>query len=350
MSGLTKASGGGGALIDVGSHLIDQLRLLVPGDLRVVSYADNARGGIETDCEARFEIASRWGRIPVRMELSRTRELRGTVRVECERATLELARGDFCRRGVLPAIREATDPLIGTRSFTLMAEWEGAGSLVGYKAFREEFDDWLRAIRSGEPPVLSGRSVVPVVRAIEECYAVRSALSEPWTDGGLDVPALTPTGAPALGGSKPTVLVTGAGGFVGCRTVELLHATGRWDVRPMVRRPASAARLARLPLDVVLGDVESADDMRRAVAGCEAIVHCAVGTTWPPETAFKTTVHGTRTLAEAASAAGVRRFVHLSSMAVHGERVPPRLDGTGPAGIRARGSTTAVRSTWPSRP
>ena len=186
LSGLTKASGGGGALIDVGSHLIDQLRLLVPGDLRVVSYADNARGGIETDCEARFEIASRWGRIPVRMELSRTRELRGTVRVECERATLELARGDFCRLRVLPAIREATDPLIGTRSFTLMAEWEGAGSLVGYKAFRERSPPALRDPFGRAALVLSGRSVVPVVRAIEECYAVRLALPEPWTDGGLD--------------------------------------------------------------------------------------------------------------------------------------------------------------------
>ena len=77
------------------SHLIDQVRFLVPGDWRRISYADNARGGIETDCEARFEIASRWGPVPVRLELSRTRELRGTIQVRCERATLELIRAIF---------------------------------------------------------------------------------------------------------------------------------------------------------------------------------------------------------------------------------------------------------------
>jgi dTDP-4-dehydrorhamnose reductase len=60
------------------------------------------------------------------------------------------------------------------------------------------------------------------------------------------------------------------------------------------------------------------------------VVHCAVGTGWPPETAFAVTVDGTRCAAEAALLAGVRRFVHISSMAVHGNRVPPRLDESSP--------------------
>jgi len=58
LSVLTKAGGGGGVLIDIGTHLIDQAHLLVPGEWRVTSYTDNARGGIETDCEARFTIDS----------------------------------------------------------------------------------------------------------------------------------------------------------------------------------------------------------------------------------------------------------------------------------------------------
>ncbi len=126
------------------------------------------------------------------------------------------------------------------------------------------------------------------------------------------------------------MLVTGAGGFLGCRLAEVLHASGQWDVRAAVRRPGGAARLARLPLEIIVADACSADDMRHAMTACDAVVHCAVGTGWPPEAAFKVTVEGTRTTAEAALAGGIRRFVHISSMAVHGDHVPPRLDETSP--------------------
>jgi dTDP-4-dehydrorhamnose reductase len=46
-------------------------------------------------------------------------------------------------------------------------------------------------------------------------------------------------------------------------------------------------------------------------------VHCAVGTSWKPEEVRRVTVDGTRTVAEAALAAGVKRFVHISTLFVH---------------------------------
>jgi nucleoside-diphosphate-sugar epimerase len=166
---------------------------------------------------------------------------------------------------------------------------------------------------------------------VDECYAKAQPLPEPWVDESLDrIGDLFGT-APHVGtGRRPRVLVTGAGGFLGCRTVELLGLGGTHEVRALVRSPRSAARLARLPVEIVLGDVGSALDMRRAMQDCDAVVHCAVGTGWPPRTAFDVTVGGTRVAATAALEAGVRRFVHISSMAVHGDRVPPRLDEASP--------------------
>ena len=334
LSVLTREGGGGGVLIDLGTHLIDQLLFVLPGPVRLIRYADNARGGIETDCEVRLEIDSQWGTVPARIELSRTRQLRGTVRVTCERGTLELVRSDFCKLQVIPSNAEAADAVAGrARGFELSAHWVGEENLVGYKAFREEFDDWLDAIDRNGKPQLSGRSVLPVVELVEACYKDPTPLPEPWTDGGLDlrgVESLSPgsSGPFVHAARKPRVLVTGAGGFLGCRTVELLHASGQWDVRAAVRRPGGAARLARLPVEIVLADACSAGDMKRAMTDCDAVVHCAVGTGWPPDAAFNVTVDGTRTTAEAALASGVRRFVHISSMAVHGDQVPARLDET----------------------
>jgi predicted dehydrogenase/nucleoside-diphosphate-sugar epimerase len=327
LAGLTRNTGGGGVLIDVGTHVLDQLLYVLPGAARVERYIDNARGGIETDCELHLRIGTPWGEVPARVELSRTRDLRGTLRVACERGTLELVRGDFCNLRILTEPGEVLDTVADlARPVRLAAAWSDQGELVGYKAFRAEFDDWLDAIRRAGEPTLSGRSTVPVVSLIEACYASPSEWREPWTDESSVIDAVRSRGPAVIGTARPKVLVTGAGGFLGCRTAELLHLSGRWDVRALVRQPSSAARLARWPIEIVLGDVVSAPEMERAVDGCEAVVHCAVGTTWPPEAAFKVTVDGTRTTAEAALASGTRRFVHISSMAVHGDRVPPRLD------------------------
>jgi predicted dehydrogenase/nucleoside-diphosphate-sugar epimerase len=331
LSVLTREGGGGGVLIDIGSHLLDQLMFLLPGAVSITRYADNARGGIETDCELTLSVATPTGAVPVRVELSRTRQLRGSIQVVCERGRYELMRGDFTNLRVSGPHTSLADPVRGTtKPFTLTAHWDDEREISGYKAFREEFDDWVRAIDSRGEPQLSGGSVVPVVRVIEDCYASPARLEEPWVDGGLagrPQAALAPAVAT---GRKPRVLVTGAGGFLGCRLVECLHLGGSWDVRALVRRPGSAARLARWPVELMLGDVVSAEDMARATADCDAVVHCAVGTVWPPEASFAVTVNGTRATAEAALRGGVSRFVHVSSMAVHGNQVPARLDESSP--------------------
>jgi predicted dehydrogenase/nucleoside-diphosphate-sugar epimerase len=329
LAGLTRAAGGGGVLIDLGTHVIDQLLFMTPGEACVTRYIDNARGGIETDCELQLELDTRWGRLPARLELSRTRELRNSVRITCERGVLELPRSEFSRVFVEPDQHTPTDPVSGRRRRTsIAASWQDEPTLVGYEAFRFEFDDWLAATRSGTSSMLSGASALPVVQIIETAYQTRASRSEPWTERRV-------WGA-GTGNASPStvvprrVLVTGAGGFLGCRLTEVLHEQAGWAVRAMVRRPASAARLARLPVEIVLGDVTSAQDLEAALQGCEAVVHCAVGTTWPPRTAFEVTVNGTRAVADAALRAGVRRFVHVSSMAVHGDHPPELLDETLP--------------------
>ena len=113
------------------------------------------------------------------------------------------------------------------------------------------------------------------------------------------------------------MLLTGATGFIGCRVAEILALRDGWQVRAVIHNPANASRLARLPVELIQGDLQDESSLREFVAGCDAVVHCAVGTAWGQrQEIFKVTVDGTRKLAEAALAAGVKRFVHLSTISV----------------------------------
>jgi len=113
-------------------------------------------------------------------------------------------------------------------------------------------------------------------------------------------------------------LVTGGNGFIGSHVMPVLRASGR-KLRALVRRPADAARHQAFGEEAVLGDLLDPQANRHAVAGVGSIIHLAHG-------ADETAARATASLASAAAAAGVRRFVHVSSTAVHG-LVPLAEDG-----------------------
>lgn len=116
--------------------------------------------------------------------------------------------------------------------------------------------------------------------------------------------------------------VTGAGGFVGRRLVDRLLGQGT-RVRALVRRGLVGA-VPRDGLERVRGDVTDPASLRRAIAGCEVVFHCAWGGE-SLEDARRINVGGTVHLVEAAAAGGVGRLVHVSTMAVHGDRLPAVL-------------------------
>lgn len=122
--------------------------------------------------------------------------------------------------------------------------------------------------------------------------------------------------------SGKVVLITGASGFLGA---ELARAFQReaWTVRGSSRRSDH-----QWPPGVVghsVADGKSPDDWHLAVAGADVVVHCAARVHVMrehdpnPLAAFRSAnVDVTMALARAATAAGVRRFVFISTIGVHG--------------------------------
>jgi nucleoside-diphosphate-sugar epimerase len=121
-----------------------------------------------------------------------------------------------------------------------------------------------------------------------------------------------------------TVLVTGATGFIGRHLCRALAAGGA-RVRALVRDPA--ARLDPGIEAAPAAGLHDRDALRRAAAGCGAVVHLAArvhvmnDTAADPLAEFRrVNVEGTGTLLDAAWEEGVRRFVYASSVKAVGER------------------------------
>jgi nucleoside-diphosphate-sugar epimerase len=120
------------------------------------------------------------------------------------------------------------------------------------------------------------------------------------------------------------ILVTGANGFVGRRLCGELATRGH-PVRAAVR-DLREPHLQAFPV----GDIHGDTDWEAALAGAEAVIHCAArvhvmkDSAVDPLSAFRAVnLEGTRRLAEVAVAVGVRRLVFLSSIKVNGEATGP---------------------------
>jgi nucleoside-diphosphate-sugar epimerase len=131
--------------------------------------------------------------------------------------------------------------------------------------------------------------------------------------------------------NQRTVLVTGATGFVGSHLAERLVAEGAC-ARVLVRDPQKLLPSLRDRVEVVRGDLRQTDCFAAATRDCEVVFHVAAWLGQPNrrEAAYALNVTATQQLAETARAAGVRRFISTSSVAVYG----PVLDGV-------------VDETWP---
>ncbi len=112
------------------------------------------------------------------------------------------------------------------------------------------------------------------------------------------------------------VAVFGASGFVGSAFVEKSMAqASKFDVVPIIHSSGSAWRLARRNFSLQVADLLSTDSIRQAVKGCSHIVNCTRGSE-------ELMIKGLQNLLMIAKEEEVKRFVHLSSVAVYGDPPP----------------------------
>ena len=105
--------------------------------------------------------------------------------------------------------------------------------------------------------------------------------------------------------------ITGGTGFVGSHLIDTALAAGH-EVKALTRRDQPA----REGVQWVGGSLEDRDSLRELVTGADAIIHAAGVITAPDAAGFERgNVAGTLAMLAAATAGGVHRFVHVSSLA-----------------------------------
>lgn len=111
----------------------------------------------------------------------------------------------------------------------------------------------------------------------------------------------------------PTILVTGASGFIGWHVAKKLLDRGE-RVRALAR-PGSSVR--ELEVETVTGDLRDPACLKNAVCGCSVVYHVAADyRLWAKDTneLYQSNVGGTRNLLEAARNAGVEQIVYTSTV------------------------------------
>jgi len=116
-----------------------------------------------------------------------------------------------------------------------------------------------------------------------------------------------------------TVLITGGNGFVGRHVVSALQDRGD-RVRVLALPGEDASWLRQRGVAVYHGDVRMPGSLAEPVRGADAVLHmAAMMDVWRPIGDYRAVnVTGTENIGRAALAAGVRRFVHISSSSVYG--------------------------------
>ncbi|MDR3616215.1 MAG: NAD-dependent epimerase/dehydratase family protein [Candidatus Obscuribacterales bacterium] len=126
-------------------------------------------------------------------------------------------------------------------------------------------------------------------------------------------------------GQKPLVAVTGAGGLVGSFLVKYLADEG-FPVKGIIRTANQPQHLFDFQknysgsgkVSIEIADVNDASSLNRVLTDVDVLVHAAgnVNPFGKREEIFATNVSGTKTALKAACDAGLKQFIHVSSLSV----------------------------------
>jgi predicted dehydrogenase/nucleoside-diphosphate-sugar epimerase len=285
---------GGGELYDIGAHAFDLLAWWF-GELRLTEYSDDSAGGSAAEYFVELTTAAD---IPIKVELSRLYPLANTVEIETERG---LIRWDLKSSDTFILAMKIGDSF---REVTIGDHLQTSSSMLD--AVVMQLQQFVKRIRQLPNDSVGSIDALNCVGIFDECRKQQQRKIRSASD-------------PANG----RAVVTGAGGFIGTRLVEMLDDRAV-PVLALARRPQSCVRLARRAVDIRLADIRDSAQLDKALSGGgDVIYHCAVAS-GSTDVVWQTVVGGTLNVLASAERHGFRRVIVFSSMLALGN---PKTDG-----------------------
>jgi nucleoside-diphosphate-sugar epimerase/predicted dehydrogenase len=298
-----KSKAGGGVLIDLGSHALDLITWIFrPSNIIIKEYYDDNLGNVEANAKANIMLTTYRGEnVNVYLELSRERDLGSKFIVKGSKGLL---------RASLTKPLEV-DIINHNESYVLKVKDETLNVI-------DFFAEQIRSFILNDGRCASGLDGLTNISLIEHLYNLRKPLPLKWVyRTNHDVKRVIDN---IINDRRITVLITGATGFIGGRLAErlILDFDNRIRVKAIIRRWEKVARLARLPVEFIKGDILDSDVVDKAVRGSDIVFHLAYGSEGSEKERKNVTIEGTRNILEASVKHKVKRFVHFSTMAVYG--------------------------------
>lgn len=174
-----RPGGGGGVLLDIGVHVLDLVGWWF-GEAKTIDYADDARGGVEANAFVSMTFPQgATGRI----HLSRDWPTNQAYRFHFEGGDVEWTVNDA--NGLTVRLRNTPAKLKATLCTTNDAPTDPRHPVpqaTNAQSFLAQLQNVHAAIAGREPLLVPGNDSVRVLRWIDQCYAHRQTVSEPWTE------------------------------------------------------------------------------------------------------------------------------------------------------------------------
>ena len=288
-----------GSWSDTGVHLLDTICYWLGEKPELVRSFNDSQGGPEAMATVMLQHEG----CEIEIKVSRLGKLKNGFVIEGSKGRIEASAEDFGE-----VIVHYTSG--GKKKFKC-----GSRALKYTDFAKPLIENFIEVINETAEPIVSAHDVVDTVVLLSEAYSKVETYPTPWNDavrGGEIFKANNLVPGDIRVFDRPTVLITGASGFLGGRIAEVMKMSDFAVPAAAIRKWTRASRLARDPMDIRICDILEPATMDAALEGIDAVVHCA------KTDSQESIVGGTRNLLEACQRQGVRRFVHISTAEVYG--------------------------------
>ena len=168
---LNRQRAGGGVLVVTGTHFLDRM-LYWFGEPVIVDFQDDSHGGPEANCTATVRYENALGSFTGVIQLSKTFQMRNRFTMETDGYHCEL---DEAESEEILAVPHCSPEL----QMRLKPKPSRASNgKANY--FQIQIEEFAECIRTGKPPLVDGVFGARSVKLLEQFYARRSPMPEPW--------------------------------------------------------------------------------------------------------------------------------------------------------------------------